>query len=54
MKYKAGMSEVPLGLQLAIRQAMLTDFEDRQDNSLGSAARIYSNSRRKFMKYRRF
>lgn len=54
VKYKAGMGEVPLGLQLAIRQAMLTDFEDRQDNALGSAARIYSNSRRKFMKYRRF
>lgn len=54
VEFLAGHIEMPKGLQLAIRQAFLTAYEDRQDNVLGSADTIYSNSRRKFLKYKRY
>jgi hypothetical protein len=54
VEFLAGFIEMPKGLQLAIRQSFLTEYEDRQDNVLGSADRIYSNSRKKFLKYKRY
>lgn len=51
--YTAGHSELPKGLQLAIRQSFLTAYEDRQDQTIGTMTqRVYNNSRRKFLKYK--
>lgn len=51
VEFKAGFEEIPRGVELGLRQSFLTNYEDRQDNVQGQAGRIYTNSRKKFMKY---
>jgi len=52
--YQAGHETPPKGIEQALKQAILTAINDREDNALGGVSRIPTSSRRKLMKYRRY
>ena len=44
----------PNGLRNALYQAVLTNYNDREDNVLGGVTKIPNNSRRKALRYKRY
>ena len=52
--YKAGFKKLPGGLKLSLKQAILSAYNDREDNVMGGVGRVFDNSRRKAMKYKRW
>lgn len=52
--YTAGFAPAPSGLHLALKKAILSNYEDRQDNSMGAITAVPNHSRRLMMRYKRF
>ena len=44
----------PNGLRNAVYQALLTNYNDREDNVLGGVTKIPNNSRKKALRYKRY
>jgi uncharacterized phiE125 gp8 family phage protein len=44
----------PNGLRNAVYQAILTNYNDREDNVLGGVTKVPNNSRRKALRYKRY
>lgn len=44
----------PNGLRNAVFQALLTNYNDREDNVLGGVTKIPNNSRKKALRYKRY
>lgn len=52
--YTTGYTILPEGLKLAVKKAVLSAFEDRQDTVLGGVGMIPNHSRALFKKYRNY
>lgn len=52
--YTTGYTVLPKGLKLAIKKAVLSAFEDRQDSVLGGVGKLPNHSRALFKKYRNY
>lgn len=52
--YEAGYGTLPSGLKQALKQAILTAYNDREDNALGGVSNIPSNSRKRALRYKRY
>lgn len=46
--------DFPNGLRNAVFQALLTNYNDREDNVLGGVTKIPNNSRKKALRYKRY
>lgn len=51
--YTAG-NDIPDGLRGAYLQAVLTSFNDREDNAMGGVAKIPNNSRKRALRFKRY
>lgn len=54
VKYTTGYTILPEGLKLAVKKAVLSSFEDRQDTALDFVGLIPNHSRTLFKKYRNY
>ena len=54
ISYTAGYDTIPVGLNNALKQAILTAYQDREDNVEGGVSRIPSHSLNKLMIYKRY
>lgn len=53
--YTTGFGTVPMGIELGLKKLILSNYEDRQDNVIGTIVTNFPNhSRRLFMPYRNF
>lgn len=54
IEYEAGYSSVPKGILNALKQAMLTAYEDRQDHAEDGVNLIPQNSLKRLLQYKRY
>jgi hypothetical protein len=53
--YTTGFGTVPYGIELGLKKMILSNYEDRQDNVIGTGVTNFPNhSRKLFMPYRNF
>jgi hypothetical protein len=52
--YTTGFGTVPTGIELALKKMILSNYEDRQDNVLGSITHFPSHSRALFKRYKNY
>lgn len=52
--YEAGYGTLPSGLKGALKQAILTAYNDREDHALGGVSSIPNNSRKRALRYKRY
>ena len=52
--YTTGYTQVPSGLILAIKKAVLSSYDDREDIAQGGIAELPSSSRRMFRKFKNY
>lgn len=52
--YTAGQTTLPQGLKLAVKKAVLSAFEDRQDSVLNGVGKMPNHSRAIFKKYKNY
>lgn len=55
VNYTTGFGTVPVGIELGLKKMILSNYEDRQDNVIGTGvAKFPNHSRKLFMPYRNY